>query len=82
MWITGHVLMCKWGVFFIQRHNELRDLEAELRGMVCGGELNRGAITAPDVRLDIVARGFWKRQRSAFFDVRVCRMQTPIGIRI
>ena len=37
-----------------------------------GEELNRGANTAPDVRLDIVARGFWERQRSAFFDVRIC----------
>ena len=26
----------------------------------------------PDARLDIHARGFWRRQRSAFFDVRVC----------
>ena len=71
--------------FVIQRHNELRDLEAEMLRMVCNGveiepnlqditgeELNRGANTAPDARLDIVARGFWKRQRSAFFDVRIC----------
>ena len=27
---------------------------------------------APDAPLDIHARGFWKRQRSAFFDVWVC----------
>ena len=71
--------------FIIQRHNELRDLEAQMLNLVCqdveiepvlqeitseslAGEAN----TAPDVRLDIHARGFWSRQRSTFFDVRVC----------
>ena len=39
---------------------------------ITGEELNRGTNTAPDARLDIVARGFWERQRSAFFDVRIC----------
>ena len=40
-------------------------------------ELNRGANTAPDARLDIVARGIWERQRLAFLDVRIatkCRL--------
>ena len=50
-----------------------------------GEELNRGANTAPDVRLDIIARGFWERQRSAFFDVRVlpskCRLLSRFGSR-
>ena len=66
-------------------HHKLRDLEVEMLRMVCNGietepvsqditgeELNRGASTAPNARLDIVARGFWERQRSAFFDVRIC----------
>ena len=39
---------------------------------ITGEELNRGANTAPDARLDIMARGFCERQRSAFFDVRIC----------
>ena len=78
-------MICKRGGFVIQRHNELRDLEAELLStvykdvqvepvlqQVTGETLNRGTNRAPDARLDIRARGFWKRQRSAFFDVRVC----------
>ena len=39
---------------------------------ITGEELNRGANTTPDARLDIVARRFWERQRSAFFGVRIC----------
>ena len=70
--------------FVTQRHNELRDLEADLLSMVCydieiepilqdisGEQLGRGSNRAPDARLDIHARGFWENQRSAFFDVRV-----------
>ena len=40
---------------------------------ITGEELNRGGNTAPDARLDTVARGFWERQRSAFFAVGICR---------
>ena len=78
-------MICKRGGFVIQRHNELKDLEAEMLCTVCnvvetepvlqgitGEELNREANTAPDALLYIVARGFWERQRSAFFDVRIC----------
>ena len=43
---------------------------------ITGEELNRGANTVPDAQLDIVARGFWERQRSAFFDVRICHPNT------
>ena len=65
MWIT----LCKRSGFVIQGHNELRDLDAELLSMLCkdvevepvlqditGEELKRGANTAADARLDIVAR--------------------------
>ena len=78
-------MICKLGGFITQRHNELRDLEAEFLSMVCsdveiepvlqdisGEHLNRGSNKAQDARLDIHARGFWERHRSAFFDVRVC----------
>ena len=81
---VDHAMVCRRGGFIIQRHNELRDLEADMLSMVCndveigpvlqelmGESLPSGASRAPDARLDIHARGFWERQRSAFFDVRV-----------
>ena len=82
---VDHAMICQRGGLVIQRHNEIRDLEAELLDMVCydvaieptlqplaGEELNRGANTAADARLDVHCRGFWERQRAAFFDIRVC----------
>ena len=78
---VDHAMVCRRGGFIIQRHNKLRDLEADMLGMVCiepvlqeltGESLPSGANRAPNARLDIHARGFWERQRSAFFDVRVC----------
>ena len=55
---VDHAMICKRGGFVIQRHNELRDLQAEMLRMVCSGvetepvlqditgeELNRGANT-------------------------------------
>ena len=80
-----HSMICKLGGFITQRHNEVRDLEAEFLSMVgsdveiepvlqdiSGEHLNRGSNKAQDARLDIHARGFWERHRSAFFDMRVC----------
>ena len=82
---VDHAMVCRRGGFIIQRHNELRDLEADMLSMVCndveiepvlqelkGESLPSRANRAPDARLDIHARVFWERQRSAFFDVRVC----------
>ena len=82
---VDHATICKRGGFIIQRHNELRELEADLLDLVCndvetepvlqeitGETLNSGANLACDARLDIHARGFWERQKSTFFDIRVC----------
>ena len=68
-----------------QRNNKIRGLEAEILQAVCtavemepvfqevtGEVLQRSANKARDARLDIAARGFWAREKSAFFDVRVC----------
>ena len=80
-----HAMICMKGGFVVQRHNELRDSGAELLNLVCkdveaesvlqditGEVLGRGANASQEARVDIHARGFWERQRSAFFDVRVC----------
>ena len=40
--------------------------------------LGRGANTWQEARVDIHARGFWERQRSAFFDVRVCHLNAEL----
>ena len=82
---VDHSMVCKKGGFIIQRHNELRDLEADLLSMVCkdveiepqlqdvtGEELSSGSNLAKEARLDIHARGFWEKHQSAFFDIRVC----------
>ena len=64
-------MVCQRGGFIIQRHNELRDLEAEMLRMVCNDveepvlqevtaeALNHGANKAPDACLYIHARGFF-----------------------
>ena len=65
---VDHARVCQRGGFIIQRHNGLRDLEAEMLGMVCNDvevepvlqevtreTLNRGVNKAPDARLDIHA---------------------------
>ena len=80
---VDHAMVCRREGFIIQRHNELRDLEAEMLKMVCNDvqiepvfqEINGktpGKNRAADARLDIHARGFWYRQGYAFFDVKVC----------
>ena len=83
---VDHAMVCRRGGFIIQRHNELGELEADMLSMVCndveiepvlqeltGESLSSGANRAPDARLDIHAMpSNWERQRSAFFDVRVC----------
>ena len=47
---------------------EMEPVLQEVTGEVLLSSTNK----APDARLDIRARGFWAREQSAFFDVRVC----------
>ena len=80
-----HAMSCKRGGFATIRHNDLRDLTANLLSNVCNdveiepkllpvtGEnfSNRTANTRTEARLDIRSRGFWVRGQQAFFDIRV-----------
>ena len=89
---VDHAMICRRGGFVIQRHNELRDLEAEMLDMVCydvevepvlqvltGETLERGANTAPDwiFMLEVFGKDRGLRSlMSGFFT----QMQTLIGI--
>ena len=77
---ADHTMVYKRGGFVIQRHNELRDLEAELLEMVCsvvqielslqpvtGEKLSRGTNKENGARLDVHARGFSGKDRDPPF---------------
>ena len=82
---VSHALSCKKGGFVTQRHNELRDMTADLLSEVChdvqiepilneltGETLSyRSANISPEARLDVSARSVWVRNQRAFFDIRV-----------
>ena len=83
---VDHALNCPRGGFPSIRHNEIRDITAELLSEVCHGvgieptlqpvtdeQLSLRTVNREDgARLDIVADNFWGRDRQhAFFDVRV-----------
>ena len=83
LFTVDHAMVCRHGGLIIQRHDEIRDLKAEMLRMVCtdvetepvlqeiaGEELNRGANKAPDARLDVHARGFWAMGQTAICFLR------------
>ena len=80
-----HGLNCQRGGFVVIRHNEVRDLTAELLSEVChdvatepgltplsGEEFDSNTTSQEnESRCDVAARGFWTRGSKAFLDVRV-----------
>ena len=78
-------MVCSFGGFPTIRHNELRDITAELLTEVChnvavepvllplSGEVfsARSTITSASARADVRATGFWTRGEDAYFDVKV-----------
>jgi hypothetical protein len=86
-----HAMSCKLGGFIHARHNEVRDLTANLLKEVCIDvstepvlqPINthhfkyRSANKADDARLDVSAQGFWQRGQRVFADVRVFYPSAP-----
>ena len=87
-----HALSCPKGGFPSIRHNEIRDLTADLLTQVCSdvciepelqplsGEIfsNATSNTQDGARLDIAANGFWGGHfERTFFDVRVFNPHAP-----
>ena len=80
-----HALSCHKGGFIIERHNELRDITAEILQEHCsnvtiepsltpitGEEFSYASCnTTDEARSDISAKGFWIRGQTAFADIRV-----------
>ena len=81
---VSHALSCKLGGFVTLRHNEVRDITAELLKDVCTDVRKEPLLIEPDLedlprqanrtreaRLDVSARNFWTTGQRAFFDIRV-----------
>ena len=79
-----HANNCHRGGFLMRRHNNIRDLVAEMVDDVAcdvriepplqpltGEVLQETANRDIDARLDVAARDFWQRGEMAFFDVRI-----------
>ena len=82
---SDHAMICKKGGFVSLRHNEVRDITAEMLNEVCydvksepelipleGENLKyKTANTHERARTDLSARSFWIKGERAFFDIRV-----------
>ena len=81
---VDHALVCMLGGYTMMRHNEVRNIEAEMLREVCrdvqveptllplsGQFFGRSANHQDSARLDVSARGLWGPMEKAFFDVRI-----------
>ena len=69
-----HAMNCKKGGFVSIRHNNVRDFEASLLEKVCADvqiEPPLQPVNEDQARVDIRARGFWRKGQTAYFDVRI-----------
>ena len=79
-------MSCKKGGFIHARHDEVRDIQAEICNHVerepnlqpvTGEVFTRSTNTEDEARLDLKARGFWRRGQVAFFDIRMTHPNAP-----
>ena len=85
-----HAMSCKKGGFVASRHDNIRDFLTVCLDRVCSDveaephllpitnekfEL-KSANISDDARLDVKARGFWRKGETAFFDVRVTHVNS------
>ena len=85
-----HAMNCKKGGFIVKRHDNLRDfltvcldktcndVEKEPRLIPISNEAFdlKSANVSDEARLDIKARGFWRKGETAFFDIRVTHVNS------
>ena len=85
-----HALSCKKGGFVSKRHDNIKDFLTILLNKVCVDVQSepqlipvtkehmklKTANTNDESRLDIKARGFWRRGQTAFFDIRVTHVNS------
>ena len=88
--LPDHAMSCKKGGFVHTRHDEIRDIQATLLKEICnvverephlqpvtGEVFTRSTNTGDEARLDLKARGFWRRGQVAFFDIRITHPNAP-----
>ena len=77
-----HALNCKTGDFITICHNRVRDFLAQLLTEICNdveikpplqpleGKIING-LAGVNAKPDVLARGFWREEQNAFFNVRI-----------
>ena len=82
---VDHAMSCQKVGYIHHRHNEVRDLLGKLATKIepplehlSGENLPKNSNKSEEAKLDISIRGFWKKEQSAFFDVRVFHPFAPL----
>ncbi len=73
---VNHALTCKKGGLVTQRHNEIRDVVADLSRLAWTSVTREPVIkqaegNEPGLKADLLIRGVWNPQETASFDIRV-----------